>query len=201
MDKPRDDHQHLNVKSLLFRTFLFLLIALVGMGLLFLFFDKEIDQASLWLSENLGYGGIFLYTLIVDTFIVPATVDILWPVVETWDTVIVISLLSIASILGGFFGYLIGRYLNHFQFVKDVTASYRDYGEKLIEKYGVWAVVLASLTPIPYSTVSWIAGMLKLDWRHYLIGAAFRIPRLIIYYYFSGVIQDFVEWIAGGQSA
>jgi hypothetical protein len=47
MDKPKDDHHHLNVKSLLLRTFLFLLIALVGMGLLFLFFDKEIDQASL----------------------------------------------------------------------------------------------------------------------------------------------------------
>jgi len=178
------------LRHLVIRTLWVIIFAMVLYGLMLFFFRHELERISHWLSEHLGYGGVFLYTLVVDTLIIPATVDFLWPVVQDWNAPLVLFVMSLGSVLGGFFGYLIGRYLNHFSFVHRLTSSYRQHGQALIEKYGVWAVVLASLTPIPYSTVSWIAGMLKLSRRLYLIGALFRIPRLILYFYLfrSGII-------------
>lgn len=90
--------------------------------------------------------------------------------------------MCVSSILGGFSGYIIGLKLNKLKFVRDFTYSYRDMGSHLIKKYGVWAIVIAGLTPVPYSTVSWIAGMLRLKPTSYLLGSLSRIPRIIIYY-------------------
>ena len=53
-----------------------------------------------------------------------------------------------------------------------------------MRSYGVWAIVLAALTPLPWSVTSWTAGALHMPWRHYLLGSLARAPRIILYYVF-----------------
>ena len=177
-----DYHADLEMKQLLGRTVLFLGVALIFYVLLLIFAGEYLRIAGKWFSKHLGLIGVFAYVYIVDTLIVPTTADVIFTITQEWDPVSLLLVMCVASIIGGFSGYLIGKKLNRFKFVRDVTASYQDIGSRIIKKYGVWAIVLAGLTPLPYSTISWIAGMLKLKKSHYLLGSLSRIPRLVIYY-------------------
>lgn len=177
-----DYHANLEMKQLLGRTILFLGIALAFYILILLFAGEYLKIAGEWFSKYLGLAGVFAYVYIVDTLIVPTTADIIFTITQEWEPVSLLLVMCVASILGGFSGYLIGKKLNRFKFVRDVTASYQEIGSRIIKRYGIWAIVLAGLTPIPYSTISWIAGMLKLKKSHYILGSLSRIPRIITYY-------------------
>ena len=93
-----------------------------------------------------------------------------------------LSVMSAASILGGLTGYAIGRFLGRLPFIRGMTAAYQARGERVLRRYGAWGIVIAAVTPLPFSTVSWIAGMLRLDVRLYLTGALARIPRIAAAY-------------------
>lgn len=161
--------------------------------MLLLPFRETIELTGYYLAETVGVLTPFIFVLFVDTFIVPASPDLIFPVVVRWNPWLVILLSSAGSILGGLFGYLIGRYLNHFQFVRQVTATYRSQGEHLIRRYGVWAIVIAAVTPIPFSTVSWIAGMVHAPIGSYFFGALFRIPRLAAAFLLLRAGVEFIE--------
>lgn len=153
----------------------FFYVALVPLG-------EQFERAGEFLARHAGLGGVFAYVFVVDTFLVPATLDIIFPLVITWPAVPVLTVMSAASFFAGICGYLIGRFLNRFAFVRRRTLRYRSRGEYLIEKYGIWAVVIAALLPLPFSTISWIAGALQMTFGRYVIGALFRIPRIIATY-------------------
>ena len=59
---------------------------------------------------------------------------------------------------------------------------YRESGRRLIRRYGTWAVALAAFTPLPYSTISWLAGMLGVPPGKYALASLLRAPRFALYY-------------------
>ncbi len=150
--------------------------------MLFLFFRSELESLGQWTVENLGLAGVFAFVLLIDCFIIPATADLVFPLTIGWEPILLLSVVSAASIIGGFCGFLIARRLAHIKAVQDAVAYYRHRGEELIRRFGVWAVVIAGLTPVPYSTVSWIAAMAGMGSREYLMASLSRIPRFILYY-------------------
>jgi membrane protein YqaA with SNARE-associated domain len=115
-------------------------------------------------------------------FIVPMSVDILFPFVMEWPAVPLLLTMSIASSVGGIGGYWIGRLLGHLRIVKMFTSRFSVDGERLVNRYGIWAVVLAGLTPIPFSTVCWIAGMVHVNPHLLILATLSRFPRMVIYY-------------------
>ncbi len=148
-----------------------------------LFFIKDHYQMiGTWVTEHLGFAGVALFVFLTDMFIVPMTVDIIFPLVMAWNPVPLLLTMSFASSLGGIGGYWIGRLLGHLPLIKMFTSRFSEDGERLINIYGVWAVVLAGLTPIPYSSVCWIAGMLKVNPYLVAIASLSRLPRMVIYY-------------------
>jgi membrane protein YqaA with SNARE-associated domain len=140
--------------------------------------------------DKLGYEGVALAVLLIDTFLVPLSVDMLWPFVMSWPAVDAILLMGIMSGLGGFLGYWIGRLIHKIPFVTKWTESFvqkNDYG-KLLQHYGAWGVAMAGLTPIPYSTVCWISGIFQINWKQVLLACfASRLLRMVIYYFFVAV--------------
>ena len=130
-----------------------------------------------------GLAGVFAFVFVVDAIVMPASLDLLFPVTMHWPVVPLLSVMSAASIMGGFAGYWIGRGFGRWRYVARTVATYRERGEHLISRYGIWAVVLAGITPIPFSTVSWIAGMVRMPAGLYLLGALSRAPRIVIYYF------------------
>jgi membrane protein YqaA with SNARE-associated domain len=171
-----------NIRRILLETAGFFLAIAAGYLLLFLFFRPELEAAGRWTVEHLGLGGVFLFTYAVDTFIVPATADLAFPLTMGWEPVGLLLTMGSASVLGGFSGYLLAGRLAHLKFVQDAVAYYRHRGEQLIARYGVWGVVIAGLTPVPYSTVSWIAGMAGMRPGPFLLASLSRFPRFFLYY-------------------
>lgn len=181
-EAPTTQVEPLDLRRLLLITFLFATGILVVYGLLMLLFGPQLMLAGVWFKDHLGYWGVALYTFLVDMLIVPTTVDVLFPFMIDWQPVRFLTVMSLASVLGGFCGYLIARTLNHFKLVFRVTESYRIRGEALIMKYGAWGVVIAGLTPIPFSTVCWTAGLLRVPMLKVFLACLSRIPRMVIYY-------------------
>lgn len=156
----------------------FLLVYAIG-----LYFIKDYYfEIGRWVVDHLGLGGVALFSFGTDMFIVPFSVDILFPFVTQWPPVPLLATMSFASAVGGIGGYWIGRLLGHLPLVSLLTSRFSRESRHLVDRYGVWAVAIAGLTPIPFSTVCWIAGMVRVN--PYLVVAASlsRIPRMIIYY-------------------
>jgi membrane protein YqaA with SNARE-associated domain len=145
--------------------------------------DLPLEERAGALARRGGLPGVFIFVLVVDTFTVPATLDLLFPVTQGWRPVPLLAVMSGASILGGILGYWIGRLLYHLRFVRRTVAGYYRRGVHVIERYGYWGVVLAALTPLPFSTVSWIAGMVRLPFHRYVLAALWRIPRVVGYWF------------------
>ncbi|MFN2310926.1 MAG: hypothetical protein ABR590_02580 [Spirochaetia bacterium] len=137
------------------------------------------ETVGIWLAETVGLVGVFFYVYIVDTVILPASVDILFPFVLTWSPVPLLAVVGVASFLGGCSGYLIGHNLNRLTVVARLTKIETNTHVAFIARYGMWGVIVAALLPMPFSTVSWLAGMVGLDPVKYVYGALFRIPRMI----------------------
>ena len=90
--------------------------------------------------------------------------------------------MSLASILAGQLGYLAGKSLSLWKFLHKFTHRFKTRGEELFLNFGFWAVVLGSLTPLPFSATCWMAGHYKLEYGKFFLATLFRIPRMVIYY-------------------
>lgn len=142
--------------------------------------SAQLEAAGVWLAANVGLPGVFVYVYVVDTLIVPAAVDLLFPFLATWNYLAVVAVMSGASVAGGVSGFLIGQNLNRVPAVKRITTRYLTEHGDLFVKYGRRTVILAALLPIPFSTISWIAGSFDMPLKDYVPGALFRIPRMAI---------------------
>lgn len=76
------------------------------------------------------------------------------------------ALTTVASVLGGLFGYFIGYFL--FEQLGKPIIDFYHAGEKFdsmrgwFGQYGVWLVLLAGVTPIPYKVFTIASGVLGL---------------------------------------
>ena len=109
---------------------------------------------------------------------------------------------SIASVLGGIFGYIIGVYF--FDFIgKSILDFYHvmdkyDYIQALYQKYDALAVAIAGFTPIPYKVFTIAAGVCKINFPVFVISSLlsrslrFFILAVLIYK-FGKHIKIFIE--------
>jgi membrane protein YqaA with SNARE-associated domain len=84
-------------------------------------------------------------------------------------------LTTIASVLGGVAGYLIGMWA--FEWLESIltTGGYEDRFEQaknLFSTWGVWAVLAAGFSPIPYKLFTITAGLLSMAFIPFLIASA-----------------------------
>ncbi|MDX9934615.1 MAG: VTT domain-containing protein, partial [Sphaerochaetaceae bacterium] len=173
---------NLDWRQIIFKAVLLMLFFLIIYAIGLYFVRNEYQKIGSWVSSNLGLSGIALFTFLTDMLIVPMSVDIVFPFVLNWDPVPLLLTMALASAVGGYCGYWIGRLFGKIGFIRRITSGFSDDGERLVNKYGVWAVVIAGLTPIPFSTVCWISGMLKVHLLWVALATISRLPRMIIYF-------------------
>lgn len=153
---------------------------------------EQLNHWGLLLSRRFGLAGIAVFSFFVDTIILPTSVDVLFPFVMSWAPIPLLAVMGSCSAAGGFFGYWIARSFNRWGYIQRSVDSYRERGEKLVDRYGPLAVAFAGLTPIPFSTVCWIAGLLKVHAGWTLLACTSRLPRMVLYYLlFRGGIRLF----------
>jgi membrane protein YqaA with SNARE-associated domain len=84
------------------------------------------------------------------------------------------AITTIASVLGGLLGYLIGAYA--FEIIQPWLQETR-YWEKYLhgrdwfERYGFWAILIAGFSPIPYKVFTIAAGTLAMNLPLFIAGS------------------------------
>jgi len=100
----------------------------------------------------------------------------------SWPVALYYALMcSLASVLGGVFGYVIGlkggRPLLERLFAQEKIAAV----DRAFERHGVWAVAVAGFTPIPYKIFTISSGAFRLSlWRFSLASALSRSARFFL---------------------
>ncbi|MCK5740476.1 DedA family protein [bacterium] len=148
------------------------------------YLQAPLEELSLLIFNSIGYSGLFLATLFVDTFIVPVTPDVLLGVViaSNANQAIGVLLMATASMIGGLIGYWFGNKLGQWPLVQKLLHRYQHKGEYLFERWGIGAIIIGGLTPVPFSTICWMAGMFKMNYRQFALATLSRFPRFILWY-------------------
>jgi len=103
-----------------------------------------------------------------------------------------------SSVLGGMFGYGIGRYGGRPILERFMSASKIQAVERYYQRYDVWAVGIAGFTPIPYKVFTVSAGTFLLDFKRFtlasLVGRGGRFFLVAaLFYFFGEPIGEFVK--------
>jgi membrane protein YqaA with SNARE-associated domain len=170
------------IKALLGLCLLFAAIAVLGV-----LFEDEMAAGTNWLVARIGFAGMCLILLVTDTLVTPFPPDVLLVLIAKselsahWPRYVLA--LGMVSVCAGMLGWAIGRWLGHRPVVARLFGEFKDEHRDFIRKYGFWAVVLGSITPLPFSVTCWSAGIMALRWQTVLAAALlFRIPRFFVYY-------------------
>ncbi|ACX72953.1 phosphoesterase PA-phosphatase releated protein [Methanocaldococcus vulcanius M7] len=147
------------------------------------------------LVSHYGYVGIFLISF-TEAFIqpIPPDVFIIGASYFGLNPIITAIVATVGTTLGGIFGYFLGYKLGHPIFVKIFGEKYLKKGEEFFDKYGVYGVVLAGFSPLPYKVIAWLAGIFEMDLTLFAIGTIVgRLPRFLAVAYFGNVLQKFYD--------
>ena len=151
----------------------------------------ESDWALLVLAANSFTESIFF----------PVPPDLLligMAVLDTDRALWLAGLVTATSVAGAVVGHWLGHKFGRPLLYRLVAESKVLSVERLFQRYGVWAVLMAAFTPIPYKVFAIAAGALDLDRRRFILaslagrGARFFALGIMIFA-FGEDIQEFIN--------
>lgn len=104
-----------------------------------------------------------------------------------------LALLTILSYLAGIMGYLIGSNFSRTVFYKKLYVRYLLQYEQQLKRYGAFLVLVAAVTPIPYSATCVLAGSVNLPFKQFLLIGIARVVRFAAYGY---LVWAFPNWFS-----
>jgi membrane protein YqaA with SNARE-associated domain len=159
-----------------------LLFAVLVIGLGAAFWDT-MHAISRDFVTHFGGPGVFLGFFLADAFTVPLPVDAFnaFALFGGMSFVEVVVWASCGSLIGGSLGYFVGGWLRHFHWFKRFYGKRADKMDRLVARYGVHALAVTALTPLPFSLGCWACGALKMRFSLFLLVSLLRIPRVAAY--------------------
>ncbi len=158
---------------------------MVGFVLLLLgldYFLLDLNSILNHLVETYSPQVIFPSFLVSETVLglVPPEIFIAWAAksVSPW---VFLFVLATMSYIGGIISYLIGSRLFLISGVKNHIENKIEKHIVNLRKWGGFFVVLGAISPLPHSMVSLASGLIKYDFKQYLLWALFRYVRFVIY--------------------
>lgn len=148
--------------------------------------DQIID-----ILQNFGMIGLIIVSF-TESFISPIIPDLLlipMALSAPEKAIYYAAVATIASILGGIIGYLMGRRFGLPIVKRFVPDKYSDSIRYWVTNYGGWAIILASLAPIPYKFISISAGVFRLNMTIFILASIvgrakrFLLEGILIFYY------------------
>jgi len=108
------------------------------------------------------------------------------------------GLVTIASVLGAVVGHWLGRRIGRPLLYRLVSQPRIERAERLFTRFGVWAILVAAFTPIPFKVFTILAGVLDLKISHLviasLVGRGGRFLTLgALIFVFGDSIQSFID--------
>lgn len=155
--------------------------------LLFVYFkDNIIFQADSGLMKY-GNSPITVFTIYsiseIVVGIIPPELFMMWSLelAEYRNYIADLALLAIISYTAGTLSYLFGRYFNGTVIYRYIRKKYlRKYEEKF-NQYGGFLLIVAAVTPLPYSAICALVGSVKYPFRKFFLITLFRFARFGVY--------------------
>ena len=149
------------------------------------------------LFQSMGLPGLALNAFIESFFLTPPldilliTLDLAKPDKALYYA----SIATLCSAVGGFTGYLIGRFGGRpvFNFIFRKKQEQFNSVEALYEKYGTFAVIFSAFTPIPYNVFTIASGILNMNPAKFFVASVFG--RGMRFFLVSTVLMIFGEMI------
>ena len=105
------------------------------------------------------------------------------------------ALVTISSVAGAVVGHWLGQRFGRPLLHRLVSESKVERVERLFQRYGVWAVLMAAFTPIPYKVFAISAGILDMDRRSFILASL--VGRGARFFILGGLVFAYGEDIQG----
>ena len=157
---------------------IFFILLLVGLELFVLDFNFLLDHLVASYSATF----IFSFFLTSETFlgIIPPEFFIAWAS-KSANPWLFLLILATISYVGGIISYLIGNRLFLIPGIKNHIENKIAKHIVNLRKWGGLFVLLGAISPIPHSLVSLASGLIKYNFKYYLMWSLFRYARFVIY--------------------
>jgi membrane protein YqaA with SNARE-associated domain len=179
---PRDGSR----LALVLRFALGLVALLVVVVLVVRNFRPELEGVGGWFVQRFGLVGVALGTFIADGFhfpVPPQFYMLLATAAQTDPTAILVAT-SVGSLAGGASGYFVARRLGHVGWLRRRLERVTGKARELVgQRYPYRSAVLASATPMAFSVLCYVAGLLRVGRGPLLVLLVLRIPKIVLYYY------------------
>jgi membrane protein DedA with SNARE-associated domain len=128
---------------------------------------------------------IFTVYIISELFfgIIPPELFMIWALRfgGIFDYALLILALAAVSYLAGFAGYLFGNYLNKTVLFRYLRKRYLGKYHSMLQQFGPFLILVAAITPLPWSGISMLVGSLHYPPKKYLFWALSRFIRFAVY--------------------
>jgi membrane protein YqaA with SNARE-associated domain len=155
---------------------------IVGIVLILEYYFLDINALLDTLVSTFSPIMIFLVFAVSESFLglLPPEIFIAWSAKSAWPWIFLMVLASL-SYLGGIVSYYIGMLLHRIPQIKTYTEVKIARHISNLRKWGGVLVFVGAMLPIPHSVVGIACGLIKYDFKYYLVWALFRYVRFIIY--------------------
>ncbi len=154
--------------------------AVITLIILDKFFDVEAYFTQI--VESLNPKHVYLFFFVSETFLglVPPDIFIVWGKHFEFPYLIV-TYLAVLSYIGGVLSFLIGKQIRKIPLVNNFVEKKFADNYRLIQQYGGLIIVISALLPLPYSTISMVAGTVHYRLKSYLLLGLTRFIRFFLY--------------------
>jgi len=156
----------------------------------YLFFKEVVVSNNLdaWIAHFYAKPEIIYLIYFVSEFffgIIPPELFMIWAfnkagVVHYFYNVAFFAVVSYAM---GYLTFLIGKFLFRLATFRYIRMKYMKQLWPQVRKYGLFLIIVAALTPVPWAAVSLLVGSAGFPSKKYLVVALFRLLRFAIYGY------------------
>jgi membrane protein YqaA with SNARE-associated domain len=148
------------------------------------FARAELESLGRAFVQHFGVAGMFLGTFLADAFSfpIPPQFYMLTAISAGAPPLAPMVAICTASMIAGYVGYHLAGPLARVRFFARRVEASRAEVDRLIERYGYWAIVLGSITPIPFSVLCYLSGIYRIPAKYLGLLIVTRIPRLLVFY-------------------
>lgn len=117
--------------------------------------------------------------------IIPPEIFMIWSLREgdAYIYIANVTLLAGLSYAAGVIGYFIGSYLNQTRFYKTLEKNFFGKYTAYLDEYGGFLIIVAALTPLPFSGICMLVGAMKYPFKKLLLFTLTRFIRFSVYAY------------------
>ncbi|MCK4662838.1 MAG: hypothetical protein KAT68_08240 [Bacteroidales bacterium] len=167
------------------RNTIIIILIIIVIILLFAIIEKyiiDIDYLFLSIFKSNKPKNIFIYFFMSESLLglIPPDFFILWTK-QFPQPYNAITILALLSYIGGIISYFIGIMISSIPKIKIYIELRLVKKFNLIRKWGGIFILISALFPLPYSTVSMIAGIVHYKFGKFIIIGLARILRFYIY--------------------